>query len=337
VGCKNSHFGRFSLNLAKFIHPSVARRSTCYDVVRKALLALCFLLISRASIAQELDAQVELNISALPEEQRMVWENFKMDVEAYLNSHRWTTNFSGERIRSTFQFNVVGANGDDYNVQLFVTSSRPLYENSELTTMARFFDEKLEFSYVRGQELSHGMNFRPLESVLDFYAYIIIGLDYDSYKRQEGTQYFQQAHQMAVIGSAAQGRGWEKNFSSTGQYSRLAYIEDILNANNRVYRDLMWMYNYTVLDLATTKPDEARANLATVIDSMVVMKRSNSFFSRSPFIRTFFEAKYPELTDLARFFPDNINAYFQKLIYLDPLHQNYYEEAKRRVIQGIRE
>lgn len=306
-------------------------------MVRKVFLALLILFISRISAAQELDARVELNLSALPEEQRQIWETFKVDLESYLNSNRWTTNFSGERIRCTFQLNIVGANGDDYNVQLFVTSSRPLYESSELTTMARFFDEKLEFPYIRGQEFQHGINYRPLESVMDFYVYIIIGLDYDSYKRQDGTQYFQQAHQTAVVASAAQGRGWEKTFSATGQYSRLAYIEDILNANNRAYRDLMWQYNYSVLDLQASSPAEARANLATVIDSMVVLKRSSSFFARSPFIRTFFEAKYPELTDLARFYPDNLNAYFQKLVYLDPLHQNYYEEAKQRVMQGLRE
>lgn len=305
-------------------------------MVRKLLLTLVFLLLARSASAQELDAKVELNITALPEEQRIVWENFKADLESYLNSNRWTANFSGERIKCTFQINIVGANGDVYNAQMFVTSTRPLYESSELTTMARFFDDKIEFPYVRGQEFQHGMNQRALESAIDFYVYVIIGLDYDSYKRQEGTQFFQQAHQLAVIGSSAQARGWEKNFSSTGQFSRLAYIEDVLNANNRAYRDLMWQYNYKVLDQQNSNPDDARANLAVVIDSMITLKRSSSFFARSPFIRTFFEAKYPELSDLARYYPDNLNAYFQKLVYLDPLHQNYYEEAKQRVLQGLR-
>lgn len=305
-------------------------------MLRTLLLTLIFFVFAGKTSAQELDATVELNISALPEEQRIVWENFKADLEAYLNSNQWTTNFSGERIKCSFQINIVGANGDIYNAQMFVSSTRPLYESSELTTMARFFDDKVEFPYVRGQEFQHGMNHRALESVIDYYVYIILGLDYDSYKRQEGTQYFQQAHQIAVIGQSAQARGWEKTFSSSGQFSRLAYVEDILNANNRAYRDLMWQYNYKVLDQQRDNPDDARLNLAVVIDSLIALKRVSSFFSRSPFIRTFFEAKYPELSDLARFYPDNLNAYFQKLDYLDPLHQNYYEEAKRRVLQGVR-
>jgi hypothetical protein len=307
-----------------------------FSVVRKLLFALLLLVFVRNASAQELDATVELNISALPEEQRMVWANFKADLQAYLNSNQWTTNFSGERIKCNFQINIVGANGDVYNAQLFVSSTRPLYESSELTTMARFFDDKVEFPYVRGQEFQHGMNQRPLESVIDYYVYIILGLDFDSYKRQDGTPYFQQAHQIAVIGQSAQARGWEKAFSSSGQFSRLGYVEDILNANNRSYRDLIWQYNYKVLDQQRDNPDDARLNLATVIDSMIALKRTSSFFARSPFIRTFFEAKYPELADLARFYPDNLNAYFQKLDYLDPLHQNYYEEAKRRVTQGTR-
>lgn len=303
-----------------------------FSVLRSWALIGAVLLVSSYGRAQELNATVELNITGLPEQERLVWETFKADLEGYLNSHTWTTNFSGERINCTFQINVVGANGNDYNAQLFVTSTRPLYESTELTTMARFFDERLEFPYVRGQAFQHGMNYRPLESVIDFYAYIIIGLDYDSYKLYEGQTYFQQAHQIAVAASAAQGRGWEKSFSSTGQYSRLAYIEDVLNANNRAYRELFFRYNYSVLDLRASRPEESRQELAVVLDSLVTLKHSSSFFTRSPFIRTFFEAKYPELTELSRMFPDNIPVYFQKLVYLDPLHQNYYEEARQRVL-----
>lgn len=340
-GCKNSHFRRFSRNFSIVFATFPGKSSgdkpltdppSILLMIRHILVTLLALfLLTDPAKAQELDAKVELNISALPEQERLLWATFKSDMEGYLNNHTWTTNFSGERISCTFQFNVIGSNGGDYNTQIFVSSTRPLYQNSEITTMARFFDDKVEFPYVRGQVFQHGMNYRPLESVIDFYVYVILGLDYDSYKLYEGTQYFQQAHQIAVVASAAQGRGWEKNFTSTGQYSRLAYIEDVLNANNRAYRELFWRYNYAVLDLQTTDPERAREELAVVLDSLVSLKRGSSFFGRSPFVRTFFEAKYPELTDLNRLFPDNLPGYFQKLVYLDPLHQNYYEEARARL------
>ena len=300
---------------------------------RLSLLLLIAALIvgsTRGVRAQELDAQVNLNLSVLSDLDRQNFETFKLDVQSYLNNYTWTTNFSGERIRCSFQFNVVSANGGDYTVQLFVTSSRPLYKNDQTTTMARFFDGVVDFTYYRGQELQHGNNYRSLESVLDYYTNIILGLDFDSYKEQSGTPYFQQALTISIVASAANGTGWQRDVTSIGTYTRVGYIEDAMNANNRAFRTLIFNYHYNGLDLLGSKPDQARIEIGTVIDSLVSLKRMSSAAGRSVYLRAFFESKYPELSDLARLFPDNISSYFLKLGYLDPVHQNYYEDAQAK-------
>jgi hypothetical protein len=301
--------------------------------MRTFLLVIVSLVFSTALRAQELDAQVSLNLSVLSTQERQNFEVFQHDLESYLNNYSWTTNFTGERIRCTFQINIVSANGGDYTTQLFVSSTRPLYKSDQVTTMARFFDGNMVFSYYRGQEFQHGNSYRSLESIIDFYVYVILGLDYDSYKRLEGTLYFQQAQQLAVIANAAKGPGWERDVTSIGTYSRFAYIDDAMNANNRPFRDLIFQYHYNGLDLLGAKPEEARTGIAMVIDSLVSLKRQSSAAGRSVYLRAFFEAKYPELTDLARLFPDNLTMYFQKLGYLDPVHQNYYEEQRAKLSQ----
>jgi len=280
--------------------------------------------------AQELDAQVNLNLSALTDQDRQAFTAFKHDLEGYLNNYEWSTNFSGERIRCTFQFNIVSGNGSDYVTQLFVTSSRPLYKNDQVTTMARFFDGAANFSYYRGQELQHGNNYRPLESIIDFYVNIILGLDFDSYKEQGGTPYFQQAQTLSVVASGAQGTGWQRDVTSIGTYTRVGYIDDAMNANNRAFRDLIFQYHYYGLDQLVSKPEQARIEIGTAIDSLVTLKRQSSAAGRSVYLRAFFESKYPELSDLARLFPDNIASYFMKLGYLDPVHQNYYDDARAK-------
>jgi hypothetical protein len=199
--------------------------------------------------------------------------------------------------------------------------------------MARFFDANIDFSYYRGQEFQHGNSYRSLESVIDFYVYIILALDYDSYKEEAGTQYFQQAQEIAIIANSAQGTGWQRDITNIGTYSRLGYIEDAVNANNRAFRDLIFNYHYYGLDLLITKPDEARDAIGTTIDSLVSLKRESSAADRSVYLRAFFESKYPELVNLARLFPDNVTVYFDKLGYLDPVHQNYYQEAKDKLQQ----
>ncbi len=283
--------------------------------------------------AQELDARVEVNLSALSVTDRLNFFTFKHDVEGYLNNFDWTTDFTGERIECSFQFNIMSDNGGVYTAQLFVNSTRPLYKSTQVTTMARFFDGTVEFPYYRGEELQHGTNYRPLESLLDFYTYVILGLDYDSYKLESGTPYFQQAQTIAVVGNSAQGTGWQEDMTNIGTYTRFGYVNDALDANSRVFRDLMFIYHYDGLDLLSTKPDEAKDAIGTVLDSLVTLKRESLDADRNVFLRAFFEAKYPELTGLARLFPNNLTVYFQKLSFLDPSHDIYYQKALTKMSQ----
>jgi hypothetical protein len=199
--------------------------------------------------------------------------------------------------------------------------------------MARFLDANVEFTYYRGQQLLHGNNFRALESVLDYYVYVILGQDYDSYKMESGTIYFQQAQETAVIANSASGTGWDRDLTSMGTFSRMGYVIDALDANNRVFRDLMFMYHYDGLDLLSTKPDDAKFGIGTALDSLVTLKKESSAAGRSVFLRAWFEAKYSELCDLVRLFPDNIVIYFQKLDYLDPSHATYYDDALAKATQ----
>ncbi len=299
---------------------------------RILLFLICTIFSTHVPVrAQELDARVDINLTALSDADRQAFANFKHDVEEYLNSFDWTTDFTGDRIHCSFQFNIATNNGGDYTGQLFINSTRPLYKSTERTTMADFLDGNVEFTYYLGQSLQHGNTFRPLESLLDFYAYVIIGLDYDSYKDQAGTLYFQQAQTTAVVANSAQGTGWQEDMTSIGTFSRVGYINDAMNANNRAFRDMIFMYHYDGLDLISTKPDEARQAIGDAIDSLVTLKHESTAADRSVFLRTFFEAKHPEFVDLARLFPDNVAIYFQKLSYLDPAHSQYYQDALTKI------
>ncbi|MEI8135407.1 MAG: DUF4835 family protein [bacterium] len=295
--------------------------------MRRYLLILFFLFVSAKLSAQELQCIVNVNVQNLSTEERKNWETFKQDVEAYLNAFSWTTNFSGDKIQATINFNILST-----GAQIFVQSKRPLFKSAETTVMARFYDDKVAFGYVRGQVLNHGVNYRDLESILDYYAYIIIGLDFESYEASTGSPAFQQAQQVALVANAAQNAtGWDRVITSSGAFSRYGYIEDMVSAGSRPLRDVTWMYHYKVLDNLSTKEDEARTQLGTVIDTLVTMKRTSSILDRSVYFKTFLESKYTELADFGKWFKDNKELYFQKLLYLDPAHQNYFDEAKAKL------
>jgi len=294
---------------------------------RYLIILLLSAFYARAS-AQELNCVVNVNVDNLSTDDRRNWETFKQDVEAYMNAYSWTTNFTGEKIQAVVNFNILGT-----GVQIFVQSKRPLYKgNGQTTVMARFLDGNVSFGYTRGQVLNHGVNYRDLESILDYYAYIIIGLDFDSYESNSGSAAFQQAQQMALVANATQGAvGWDRLITSAGAFSRFGYIDDIMSAETRPLREIVWMYNYKVLDNISTKEDEARIELGKVIDTLVALKRTSSIIDRSVYYKTFFESKYTEFADFGKWFKDNKDLYYQKLEYLDPGHQKYYEDAKEKL------
>lgn len=295
--------------------------------LRFAIVLASIGMLAPIAQAQELNCRVTVNTQVLSTEERIVWDGFKEDVEAYLNTYSWTTNFSGQKIQCSMAFNITGSNGSEYNVQLFVQSSRPMAGSTQTATMARFLDDKVTFGYTRGMALQHSNNYRELESVLDYYAQIIIGLDQDSYTQEGGSAAFQHAQEAALVANAAQGNGWDRMVTASGAFSRVGYIEDINNANIRVVRDMWLSYHLGVIDHAVTDEDGAKTALAGIIDSLITLKRESSDLDRSVFYKTLFNAKYTELADFGRWFKDNGDLYFRKLKFLDSGHASFYDDA----------
>lgn len=296
-------------------------------VLRFVFVAVILSLIGRASLAQELNCNVTVNTQVLSTEERVIWDNFKQDVEAYLNTYSWTTNFTGQKIQCSMAFNIKGSNGSEYTVQLFVQSSRPIAGGTQTTTMARFLDDNVAFEYTRGMSLQHGNSYRKLESILDYYALIIIGLDQDSYTQQGGSQAFQMAQEVALVANASLGNGWDRVITASGSFSRFGYIEDVVSAGSRTIRNLWLSYHQNVIDQEIGNEDAARNAVAGLIDTLISLKRESSDLDRSVYYKTIFSAKYTEFADFARWFKDNASLYFRKLKYLDQGHMAFYDDA----------
>jgi len=138
------------------------KHSITMSGIRLFFVAVLVLLGLRTAVAQELECKVTVNIQTLSDEERITWQTFKQDVEAYLNTFSWTTNFSGEKIQCSMTFKITGSNGSSITAQLLVQSTRKLAGSNEVTTIARFLDDKATFGYYRGMPLQHGVNYRQL-------------------------------------------------------------------------------------------------------------------------------------------------------------------------------
>ncbi len=296
-------------------------------LMKKIFVVLSFILtFSIHTKAQELDATVIVNVEQLQTAARERLDNFKNQISDYLNNTKFTRQaWEGEKIKCTFNiFFVAAGDGVTYSTQLVVSSQRAI-EGSQLNSlMFTIMDNVWQFKYEKGQAMyfNHA-DFDPLTSLLDFYAYIIIGFDMDSYYLLGGTDYFQRALDIAAKGGGGQfSNEWQ--LKSTA-YNRRALVDNLLNAKYQLFRQDFFDYHYNGLDLFYSKEDRNTAykNIAKLIYNLDKMK--DQIDRRSVLMKVFFDAKAGEFVEYLKSYPDK--SIFQILKKIDVSHTSKYDEA----------
>jgi len=288
-----------------------------------ALLALVAL--PPAAPAQELDCTIQVNYEAVPTTNKEFLHGFAADLKDYLINYQWGSDNLNEKVKCTFNVFVQGATGDDkYTAQVFVGSQRQVFGSERSTAELRLFDESWEFSYVKGRPISHNpYSFNDLTSVLDFYVYVILGYDYDTYDALSGTQFFQKAADIASMGRSSGQKGWQP---TTGSYNRVQLIDEIMSPKFQVIRKASYLYHFTGLDSLGLDKERALANILKAIDMVGETKREVD--PRNVVIKTFFDTKYMEIADLFADYPDP--TVYIRFSAIDPTHQKTYEEYRQR-------
>jgi hypothetical protein len=289
---------------------------------------ILILILSAATIAQELNCRVTVSFEALQTLNREKLNDFAQNIEAYMNKTKFTNeNFTGDKIECTMNIYFTNATGEtNYNAQLFIGSKRPIYRSPKDSPMLTIMDNGWNFSYEKGQGFYQNQSvYDPITSFLDFYAYLIIGYDLDSFEELNGTAYYSRALDIVNLGAASKfNTGWMR---TTGSYSRRGLVEDLLNEKYRPFREAFFNYHYNGLDQFTTNKLEAQNNIVGFVHSLDGI-RSQIDIS-SILIKTFFDAKYGEIIEYLRDYPNK--QVFDILKKIDPPHSAKYDEAMREL------
>jgi hypothetical protein len=252
---------------------------------------------------------------------------FETDVARYLNDHRWTDeDMAGERIDCAINIIFLAGTADyQYTAQVFVGSRRPVYigndRSSRETALIRILDEKWEFQYVPNRPLYHDdYQFDPFADVLDFYAYLILGFDLDTYVELSGTPYFQKALNIANQALASStASSWKQQ---AGSYSRFGFVDELMDLKNQPFRVAFHTYHFSGMDLLFDNPQGALDNILSALTSIAELRdRQNP---RSVLVRTFFDCKYMEIAEIFLQYPNR--SVYAQLAVLDPSHQSTYLE-----------
>lgn len=287
-----------------------------------ALAAALLLAAPRNADAREFNCSVTVDYSTLTGSDFGFLGELEQRIEEYVNQRSWTEDRyqPNERIECTIQVTVEEALSlTNFRARLIIASRRPIYNTTQHTTVVQFNDDDWQFSYAQGQPLVFNLEqYDPLVSIIDFYVYVMLGYDYDTFSELGGTEYFETARRIAERAQSQSAPGW----SSIGtDRSRGNLITQILDPRLRPLRRAYFEYHFAGLDRFVGETDAARS---AILDVLVQLDELFDEVSRQYAIDLFFSAKYTELASVFDGWQRSSEAY-DYLTSLDPSHTSAYE------------
>lgn len=274
--------------------------------------------------AQELDCRVQVDYSQIAGTDRSALDELESRMADYLNRRSWTSHRvqSSERIGCRLQVIIQDEpSTGTYRARVVVSSRRPVYGTAQSTPVLRLNDPEWTFSYSRGESLVHNLNrYDPLASVLDFYAFLILGMDFDTFAEHGGTSYLEQSRSISDRArSDPSSTGWD-SFGS--DRNRSDFIEALLSSRHRDFRGIVFRYHYEVLDRYTEDPEAAQA---TALDLLQEVAEMEDRLGRTYVFDHFFSSKYQELGAVFRGGSQRQQAR-ALLTRIDPSHSSTYND-----------
>lgn len=271
--------------------------------MKKYSFLLLFLLASLGIFAQELDFQVTINTPKLQTADPKVFETLETAIQEFMNNTKWTNDVfeQEERIKGSIVLNInEEQSATRFTAELAIQAVRPVFNSSEETVMFRYQDKDIWFDYEQYQPLIYAQNTYNdhLTSILAFYAYIIIGLDYDSFSPIGGEPYFERAletvNNIPAGVAAVQPAGWRAQDSGK-RINRYWLTENLLSPRVRPYRQAMYDYHRQGLDLMANDAVAGRAIIGQAIDAINGVQRA---YPNSMILQLFSDAKSDEITEI---------------------------------------
>jgi hypothetical protein len=290
---------------------------------RLAAVALLTAALASAAVAQMVDCSITVNYESVATTHKELLNTFASDINEYVNRHNWGGGNAEERISCTMNIFISSAIGDNrYSAQVFIGSQRPIFDSEQSTAVVRLFDETWEFTYIKNRPIDHNVySFSDLASFLDFYMFLVMGYDFDTYELLGGTPFFQKAADIASLGRSSGQRGWQ---ATTGTYSRVQLVEELLNPKFEPLRAASWRYHFAGLDSLSAGRSSAYENVLGALKTIGELR--TRIDPRNLSVRVFFEAKYLEVASLFQDYPDR--EVYVTLTRIDPAHQKTYEEYR---------
>tara|TARA_B100001105_G_scaffold246229_1_gene229725 strand:- start:265 stop:1161 length:897 start_codon:yes stop_codon:yes gene_type:complete len=292
--------------------------------MRKAFLFF-LMYISLGADAQEIFCNVQVNSSQIQTSDRKVFQTLQTAIYEFVNNTKWTSASikNEERIECTFLINVKErVSNDEYKASIQVQSTRPIYGTSYKSTMLNYLDNNFRFRYLEYQSLEFNENahISNLTSVLAYYVYMVLGLDFDTFSEYGGAPYYIKAQNIVNKAQNAREIGWKAFESDKNRYW---LVHDLLDTRYEKIHNCYYRYHRLGMDLMSDKADDGRYEITEALHELRSIYQNNP----SAFIlKIFFDAKADEITKIySEAFPNEQARVIKLLTEIDPANSTKYQ------------
>ncbi|MBR9917087.1 DUF4835 family protein [bacterium] len=265
------------------------------------------------------------NIQATNKE---IFVDMENAIAQFMNQRKWINErvLQTEKINCNLVINITKYNIDNFEAEVNISSSRPVFGTTYNTPMFNHYDQEFYFEYAQFQnlEFQENANVNKLTTLLAFYAYIIIGIDFDSFHPEGGTAYFNKALQLRNM--AQNQPGWNPS-DGRGNRNKYYIIDNLTDQRFSPLRAAYYQYHLKGMDIMKDDMETARKEIYRSLEAIRTVQEN---LPNSVMFKIFFNAKRQELVNIFKQADPGLkNRVVELLGLLDPANRTTYEEIKK--------
>jgi len=282
--------------------------------------------------AQELEFSININTPRLQNTNADYFKSLEGLLIEFLNNRRWTNDTYDEHEKIQCNLNLTirdEMSATSFGADLDIQASRPVYGTNYETTLINHRDPNVIFSYEDSRPLIFTDNaFNDnLTSILAFYVYYILGMDYDSFSLYGGDEHFEKAQEIITTlppEFVVNDPGWRSTANGKNRYFM---IENILNPRSRNFRKATYNYHRQGLDIMAGDSDQAKEVLVAALKDV---ESVNNDSPNSMIIQMFANAKAEEVAEIFSIaIREQKNEVYRIMTRIDPANRNKYISIRR--------
>ena len=250
--------------------------------------------------AQELNARITINHSQVQGTDKNIFEKLSQSLESFVNGRKWT-NFQfqeNERINCNFNITVTkyDASSNLFTCKALIQANRPVYNSAYTSTLYSNQDNDFNFEFGQFDQINFNEENvdNQLAALFAYYAYLIIGIDLDSFSPFGGEDVLQRCMNLVNSVQGINFSGWK---SLDNDRNRYALISDYLDVAMRPFRQLQYDYYRRGLDEMANNAERGRTNVSA---SLELLKKAHEARPMSMLPQIWTDYKRDELANIYR-------------------------------------